>query len=191
MIRSKADYNRFLSVEQHTSGSASFIWLYFKSSFQPTLRFLLLLRTCEYLKNVNKNLFRKGVYLMVKYLKYRLAIRLGFSIPENVFDEGLQLPHYGTIVVHANTRVGKYCRLHVCTNIGASAGINLAPKIGNHVYIGPGAKIYGNIEIADRVAIAANAAVSKSFLNSDMIIGGVPAKETGEVDIFTLIKSRI
>lgn len=189
MIKNRADYKRFLSIEQNTLGSTSFIWLYIKSSIQPTQRFLLLLRTCEYLKNVNKNLFYKGFYLIMKYLKYRLATRLGFSIPENVADEGLQLPHYGTIVIHPQARLGKYCRIHVCVNIGASGSDVRAPQIGDFVYFGPGAKVYGNIQIADRVAIAANAAVSKSFLNSDVTIGGVPAKEIGEVNIFSIIKS--
>jgi serine O-acetyltransferase len=96
---------------------------------------------------------------------------------------GLQLPQFGTIVVNGNAKVGKYCRMHVCTNIGASAGSSKAPKIGDYVYIAPGVKIYADIEIADRIAFAANAAVGNSFLNPDMLIGGVPAKELGPVDI--------
>jgi serine O-acetyltransferase len=190
MIKSKEDYRRFLSAEQHESGSTNFFWLYFKTSFQPTLRFLLLLRTCEYLKNVKKDVINKAAFFFVKYLKYRLATRLGFSIPENVADEGLQLPHYGTIVINAQARLGKHCRIHVCVNIGASGGDKKAPQIGNYVYFGPGAKVYGDIQIADRIAIAANAAVSKSFLNSDVSIGGVPAKEIGPVNIFKIIRMR-
>jgi serine O-acetyltransferase len=52
--------------------------------------------------------------------------RLGFSIPENIADEGLQLQHYVTIVINANARLGKHCRLHVCINIGVSGGSKLA-----------------------------------------------------------------
>jgi hypothetical protein len=48
---------------------------------------------------------------------------------------------------------------------------------------------FGDIIIADRVAIAANAAVSKSCLESDVILGGVPAKIIGKVDIFSIIKN--
>lgn len=160
--------------------------LYWKTRFRPTQRFLLLLRTCEYLKNTKGNPI---LYALVKYMKYRLSTRLGFSIPENVADEGLQLPHFGTIVINANARLGKHCRVHVCVNIGASGGDTRAPQLGDYVYIAPGAKLYGDIVIADRIAIAANAAVAKSFSNSDVLIGGVPAKEIGAVDIFLLIKS--
>lgn len=188
MIKNKLDYQRYLKLEQNSFGSTNFVWLYFKSTFKPTARFLLLLRTCEYLRNTQSGIFHKAIYYIIKYLKYRLATRLNFTIPENVADEGLQLPHYGTIVINANARLGKHCRLHVCVNIGASGGSKAAPRLGDFVYVGPGAKIYGDIEIADRIAIAANAAVHKSFLRSDQLIGGVPAKAIGAVDISTIIK---
>ena len=45
------------------------------------------------------------------------------------------------------------------------------------IYIGPGAKIYGEITIASNIKIAPNAAVSKDFLMENVIIGGVPAKQ--------------
>ena len=51
-----------------------------------------------------------------------------------------------------------------------------APKIGNNVYIGPGAVLFGDIEIADNCWIGANAVVNKSFLESYSVIAGVPAK---------------
>lgn len=47
-------------------------------------------------------------------------------------------------------------------NIGANQGSMKAPLIGNDVYIGPGAVIFGDIEIADGCYIGANAVVLKS-----------------------------
>ena len=47
-------------------------------------------------------------------------------------------------------------------NIGAHH--DKASRIGNNVYIGPGAIIFGDIEIADNVSIGANATVNKSVL---------------------------
>lgn len=186
MISTKDDYKQFLLAEQ---GSSHFWKNYFRTIFRPTNRFLLFLRTCEYLSNTKSGFFWRMIYIFIKYRKYETGIRLGFSIPENVAGKGLQLPHYGTIVINANARLGEHCRVHACVNIGASGGGKKAPKIGNQVYIGPGAKIYGDIEIADRIAIAANAAVSKSFHNSECVIGGVPAKEIGTIDIEDLIKT--
>ena len=61
-------------------------------------------------------------------------------------------------------------------NIGTNGGSSIAPIIGNNVYIGPGAVIYGGIEIADNCYIGANAVVNKSFLEQNSVIAGVPAK---------------
>lgn len=52
-----------------------------------------------------------------------------------------------------------------------------SPTIGNNVYIGPGAKIFGDIQIADGVKIGANAVVNKSCLHKNAILVGVPAHE--------------
>jgi serine O-acetyltransferase len=68
----------------------------------------------------------------------------------------------------------------VCVNIGASGGRSEAPQIGDNVYIAPGAKIYGDITIADGIAIGANAVVNDSFLEPNVTIAGVPAKKIGD-----------
>jgi serine O-acetyltransferase len=47
--------------------------------------------------------------------------------------------------------------------------------IGNRVYIGPGAKLFGGIKVGDNVAIGANAVVTKD-LPENAVAVGVPAK---------------
>jgi serine O-acetyltransferase len=89
---------------------------------------------------------------------------------------GLSLPHYGSIVINANCKIGENCRIQNNVNIGAPGGSNKAPIIGNNVYIGPGAVIYGDIVIADNCYIGANAVVNKSFTEPYSVIAGVPAK---------------
>lgn len=86
-------------------------------------------------------------------------------------------------MVNANARIGKECKIHSCVNIGASGGSKIAPHIADYVYFGLGAEIYGEITIGNRNAIAANAAVGKSFFVENNIIGGVPAKGIGDVEI--------
>ena len=109
-----------------------------------------------------------------------MGIKLGFYIPANVFGPGLSLPHYGTIVVSKYAKIGCNCRLHVCTNIGASAGNKGAPVIGDNVYIGPGAILFGEINIADNITIGANTTVNKSFNTSNVVLAGSPAKVVKE-----------
>ncbi len=142
----------------------------------PRWRFIYLLRRAEYYKNVRPLPFGKILRMFYFMLYKNSGIRLGFSIPLNVCGPGLSLPHYGTIVISKQARIGCNCRIHVCVNIGASGGRPEAPVVGDNVYIGPGAKLFGNIRVADNVYIGANAVVNKSIAEDGAIVGGVPAK---------------
>ncbi len=106
-----------------------------------------------------------------------LSIKLGFSLPINVFDKGLSIQHYGQIVVNPQAKVGINCRIHEGVNIGATNGSDKAPIIGNNVFIATGAKIIGDITIANDVCIGANAVVTKSITEPGTTWGGVPAKK--------------
>lgn len=149
---------------------------FFVELFAPNyiLKFLRLLRRCEYLSNCTTLLNR--MFFVYNRLKLRkLQLKLGFTIPMNVFGPGLSMAHYGTIVVSPYASVGRNCRLHVGVNIGATGGTNLAPVIGDNCYIGPGAILFGNISIADNVSIGANATVNKSFSEANVVLAGTPA----------------
>lgn len=85
--------------------------------------------------------------------------------------------------MNSGSRIGANCRLHACVNIGTEAGqSNKAPQIGDNTYIGPGAKIYGDIILKNGTIIGANAVVNKSFEQSDIAIAGLPAKIIAEID---------
>lgn len=190
MIQSRSDYLFYkksdiiaLGIKRHSIGSK------IRTIFLPNriLRFQILMRRCEYYTNAKKSLLNKLILAFLRIRYDRLSLRLGFSIPLNVFGPGLSIAHYGTIVVSAYARVGANCRIHPSTCIGASGGTN-APVIGDNVYIGPGAKIYGKIKLGNNIAVGANATVGDSFEEDNILIGGVPAKIIGKVDISSLIK---
>lgn len=155
----------------------------FRYFFDDCLRFQLRLRRIEWLHNAYSTASphaRKGsliAYLLrgwcgvLQIINHRLATRLGLSIPKNVFGPGLCIVHYGTIVVSPKARIGRNCRIHPSTSIGDYNG---APAIGDNVYIGPGAKLFGDITIGNNVAVGANAVVNHSF-GDDVTIGGIPA----------------
>lgn len=48
------------------------------------------------------------------------------------------------------------------------------PQIGNHVFIGTGAKILGGVKIGDHCKVAANSVVTRSF-GANRLIAGAPA----------------
>ena len=168
-------------------GNQKLFWL--KQLIAPNYiwQFQKRLRKLEYYKNCRNDFLGKVVYGLIRLRHRKLALKLGFSIPENVFGPGLSIAHYGTIVVNSKARIGKNCRIHVCTNIGASGGSFKAPNIGDNVYIAPGSKIFGDIQIANNIAIAANSSVGKSFVEENILIAGSPAKKIKEIDIKKLI----
>ncbi len=144
-------------------------------------RFERILRKCEYYHNCRKDPIGKLMFFYYKLRLHNFGVKCGFSIPINVFGKGLSIAHTGTIVVNSAAKVGDYCRLHVGVNIGTAAGhSSKSPKLGNNTYIGPGAKIFGDITIADDIAIGANAVVNKDFLQPGVTIGGIPAKVISE-----------
>lgn len=172
MITSRQEYRQYVKADiaahglQHVS-----LYNYLRID---QLRFQLRLRRLEYLTNCLRWRFLSRAVLEV--LNHNLALKLGFTVPKNVFGPGLCLVHRGTVVVSPLAKVGANCRIHPSTSIGDYNG---APTIGDNVYIGPGAKIYGPITIGDNVAIGANAVVNSSF-PSNCTIGGIPARKLSD-----------
>jgi len=151
-------------------------------------KFQIILRKVEYYINCASGIIDK---LILKYYWYRyhnLSIKLGFSIPPNTFGPGLSIAHYGTLRVNGKVTVGENCRIHVNVSLAsATEGKTGGPVIGNNVYIAPGVKMFGDIVIADDIAIGANAVVNKSFLEPGITIAGVPARKVNQRGAFGFI----
>ena len=171
MITDKKTYKAYVKQDLLAYDIHRLSWYRYLSD--ERLRFQLRLRKVEYLYNTSrKNPLKKLAYFLLQVINHRLAIKLGFTIPMNVFGPGLCITHWGTIVVSTYAKVGKNCRIHPSTCIGNHGG---APILGDNVYIGPGAKIFGNIMIGNNVAVGANAVVNKSFPDN-VTIAGSPAR---------------
>ncbi|WP_179345061.1 serine O-acetyltransferase [Winogradskyella ursingii] len=191
MIASKAEYKTYLEKDKIALkiNTDSFMAKLINKLFpNPIWKFQKTMRQLEYYTNCKSGALNKVYFFYLKYKFRKISLKLGFSIPINVFGPGLSIVHYGTIVINRNSKIGANCRMHACVNIGASGGEREAPQIGDNVYIAPGAKIYGNISIANNTAIGANAVVNKSFTEEHTAIAGVPAKVIGTVDINKIIK---
>lgn len=181
MILSKSDYRFYLQQDRTVNGVAKKVGIVrnIKNIILPSpiWQFITTLRKVEYLTNCKKgNCLYAPILLYYRWKLHKRSIRLGFSIPINVFGPGLSIPHYGTIVVNPNAKVGANCRLHVGVNIGASAGGSAAPQIGDNVYIGPGAILFGDVSIARNVTIGANATVNRSCEQENVVLAGTPAR---------------
>ena len=82
--------------------------------------------------------------------------------------------------MHSKALVGENCRIDRCVSIGSIHYPAAAPQIGDNVFIGPGAVIDGDIEIAAGIAIGANSYVNKSFREPDITIAGCPARKISD-----------
>lgn len=139
-------------------------------------RYQILMRKSEYWQNCSNSIFGKIIEKTYKYRYVKLGQRLGFSIGLNTCGPGFAIVHYGLTVIHQNAKLGKNCRVHEGVTIGSNASSQHAPIIGDNVYIASGAKVIGDIKIADDVVIGAGAVVVKSVFEPGVTVAGVPAK---------------
>ncbi|WP_430426585.1 serine O-acetyltransferase [Maribacter litoralis] len=189
MIKSKLDYKKFVEADRIALNKSNNVGNRLRQVFFPDYiwAFQKRLRKLEYYKNCRPDVVGKIMYGLHRIKFRKQSLLLGFSIPINTFGPGLAIVHYGTIIVSANAKIGKNCRIHACTNIGASGGSDKAPHLGDNIYIGPGAKIFGEIQLGDNIAIAANSSVNKSFMESNILLAGSPAKRIKEIDMRKII----
>jgi serine O-acetyltransferase len=80
----------------------------------------------------------------------------------------LRIHHFGGIIFHPTVRIGKNCTIYQNVTIGDRGGSGGAAVIGDHVLIGAGAKIIGEIRIGDYCRIGANAVVTKDMPEHSM-----------------------
>jgi len=170
MITDKQSYRYYLQRDLQAYGLEKIsLYTWFR---MDCLRYIRRMRKIEYLYNVKRqNLICRVQLFCLEAINHRLSIRLGLTVPRNVFGPGLCIVHHGTVVVSYKAKVGKNCRLHPSTCIGEYNG---APVIGDNVYIGPGAKIFGPVTIGNNVAIGANAVVNRD-IPDNVTAGGIPA----------------
>lgn len=178
MIKSKEDLKHYMQQDRLMNGypAKRRISEVIKNLIFPNaITHLRYLRKLEYYTNVPTVAGR----LFKAYYDFKLRVssrKLGYYIGVNSCGPGLSLPHYGTVIISAEARLGKNCRVHVCVNIGRSGGGKKAPQIGDNVYIGPSCVLFGDIKIANNVTIGANATVNKSIEQEHVVIAGTPAK---------------
>ena len=183
MIEDKNDYLAFLKADRIALGmSKATLWDHFTDfTVGSVWSFQQVLRKIEYYQNCKKNHLKNPYYYYLLYSFRKAQLKYGFIIEPNCFEAGLSISHPGTIIVNPAAKIGYNCRIHPGTNIGTKAGFkDKVPKIGNNVYIGPGAKIFGDIVIADGIAIGANSVVNKSFTEKNITIAGVPAQKISD-----------
>lgn len=170
MIRTKKELQFYIKADYMINRG------YFQPSLKQRVRslispdyimdFLVAMRKVDYYSHADGGIKLKYFRLIFK----KLSVKLGFSIEPDVFGYGLCIPHYGTIVVGPNNKIGNYAVLHTSTCITARSR-----SIGNNFYLSTGAKITTEEDIGDNVMVSANSVVTKGCSEGNALLVGAPA----------------
>jgi len=151
------------------TGPGTFLYHYFLSL---GFRYTVWMRLCAVLhaNPVTRILFFPCAWLINRHQQIRFGIGISFKTK---IGPGLYIGHYGGIVVNEQVIIGKNCNLSQEVTIGVSrrgerAGV---PVIGDNVYIGPGVKIFGKVDVGDNAAIGANCVVTKDVPDYGVMVG--------------------
>lgn len=98
------------------------------------------------------------------------------------FGANFVLVHSQGVVINGSVRGGDHVTIEHQVTIGAEK--QRSPVIGNHVFIGAGAKIIGAVSIGDHARIGANAVVLHD-VPAGATVGGIPARVLRQRDPLT------
>jgi serine O-acetyltransferase len=130
------------------------------------------MRTCRFTRA--HPLCRHTIYHVARVMLTHYTYKFGISIPfETSIGSGFYIGHFGGIVVNENSVIGKNCNISHGVTLGESnrGSKKGCPVLGDNVYIGPGAKIVGNVRIGNDVAIGANCVVTHDVPDHSVVVG--------------------
>jgi serine O-acetyltransferase len=139
-------------------------------------RYCFWMRTCAYL--ANHGVLRYCCFPVARLILAHCCVKYGISIPYTTrIASGFYIGHFGGIVIHPESVIGRNCNISQGVTLGqANRGERKGvPTIGDDVYIGPGAKIVGNVHVGNNAAIGANCVVTKDVPDNAVMVG-VPGR---------------
>ncbi len=119
-----------------------------------------------------------------------VEIVTGVSLPAEVpAGEGLYIGHFGAIIISPDARLGRHCNLSqgVTIGLGGRGEGRGAPSLGDRVYVGAGAILFGKIEVGEDAAIGAGAVVTKSVPARAVVVGN-PARVISHEGSFEFVR---
>lgn len=147
-------------------------------------RFLLHLRRYEYLITCPTIVLKKIQRFWHLRQYQTFGKKLGYMIGDGVLGEDVILYHRGSIIINPEVRMGSKCKFHGDCCLGvARTGQSGCPTLGNGVDVGIGARVLGDIYIADNIIIGANAVVTRSFYEPGITIAGIPARKVKDAPV--------
>lgn len=138
---------------------------------------LIIYRFGRWRYTISSAWLRKACSLLYKITFKIIQILTGIELPcEADIGKNFRIDHFGDIIISGYAKFGDNCIIRNGVTVGLRrVEEECAPRVGNNVSFGAGAKVLGNITIGDHVDIGANAVVI-SNVPSHSIAVGVPAR---------------
>ena len=138
---------------------------------------MLVYRFGRWRYQISNTILRKLFSFIYKILYKLVQILTGIEFPCEVqIGKHFVIDHFGGIVVSGYAKFGDHCRIRNGVVVGLkNVDDPCAPTFGDHVDIGAGAKVLGNIKIGHHVTIGANAVVLCDVPDYSIAVG-IPAK---------------
>lgn len=113
-------------------------------------------------------------FFRVVEILLRLATGIHLDIDARI-GPGFYVGHHGAITIGPGVEIGPNCSIsQMCWVSAARSGLE-APRLGERVYIGPGAKIFGAVTVGSAAAIGAAAVVLEDVPAGTTVVGN-PAR---------------
>ncbi len=130
------------------------------------------------LHRISHALWRWRIPLIPRLISAFARFLTGIEIhPGAKIGPGFFIDHGMGVVIGETAEIGEDCLLYQGVTLGGTGKEKgkRHPTLGNHVVVGAGAKILGNIRIGNYVKIGANSVVLKSVPDHSIVVG-VPGR---------------
>ncbi|MEN9218515.1 MAG: serine O-acetyltransferase, partial [Gloeomargarita sp. DG_2_bins_126] len=123
-------------------------------------------------------LYRWGVPLIPRLISHLARLLTGIEIhPGAQIGRGFFIDHGMGVVIGETTVIGDYCLLYQGVTLGGTGKEKgkRHPTLGDHVIVGAGAKVLGNITLGNHVRVGAGSVVLRS-VPSHCTVVGIPGR---------------
>lgn len=129
---------------------------------------------------IGPRVLRAPLSVLYRYLFRRVRNIYGIELPYTArVGRRVVIEHQSGIVIHGHTEIGDDCVIRQNVTLGNRRLDRPfdAPRLGNRVVVGAGAKVLGAVRIGDGAQIGANAVVCDD-IPAEAVAVGIPARVT-------------
>ena len=144
--------------------------------FGGSYKYSFWMRTCAWLQS--RTVLKISLYPLARLILRHYVYKFGIDIPHTTrIGPGFYIGHFSGIIVNGKSIIGRDVNISQGVTLGrANRGSRRGtPVIGDRVYIGPGVKIVGAVNIGKDVAIGANCVITSDIPDNSVVVG-VPGR---------------